>query len=240
MASTVINNWDNQTWLSSKNYINSFNKFLIQNISINSNSKVLDIGCGRGNILGSLSSKLKFKKKPLGIDIIDHKDRDKRINFKRINAINFSSKNNQKFDFIIIKQTIHLMKINEIKKILNLLKKKLNPNGKILIFTLDTNKNEIPTFKTMGQKLNKSLIRDMKIQKIIKKLYPHLIKKKFIYKVKIKKINYIEMIKRRYISVLLPLKKKQIIQGIEEIQSKHRSMLRFKDKLICTILYNSS
>ena len=236
MASTVIKNWDNQTWLSSKSYINAFNKFLIKNISIRSNSKFLDIGCGRGNILGSLSSKLKFNKKPLGIDIIDHKDRDKRINFKKINAINFSSKNNQKFDFIMIKQTIHLMKFNEIKKILNLLKKKLNQNGKILIFTLDTNKNEIPTFKTMRQKLNKSLIRDMKIQKIIKKLYPHAIKKKFIYKVKIKKKNYMEMIKKRYISVLIPLKEKQIIQGIEEIQSKHRSTLRFKDKLICTIL----
>ena len=236
MASTVIKNWDNQTWLSSKNYINAFNKFLIKNISINSNTKFLDIGCGRGNILGSLSSKLKFKKKPLGIDIIDHKDRDKRINFEKINAINFSKINNQKFDFIMIKQTIHLMKFNEIKKILNLLKKKLNQNGKILIFTLDTNKNEIPTFKTMRQKLNKSLIRDMKIQKIIKKLYPHAIKKKFIYKVKIKKKNYMEMIKKRYISVLIPLKEKQIIQGIEEIQSKHRSMLRFKDKLICTIL----
>lgn len=236
MVSTVIKNWDNQTWLSSKSYINAFNKFLIKNISIRSNSKFLDIGCGRGNILGSLSSKLKFNKKPLGIDIIDHKDRDKRINFEKINAINFSKKNNQKFDFIMIKQTIHLMKFNEIKKILNLLKKKLNQNGKILIFTLDTNKNEIPTFKTMRQKLNKSLIRDMKIQKIIKKLYPHAIKKKFIYKVKIKKKNYMEMIKKRYISVLIPLKEKQIIQGIEEIQSKHRSMLRFKDKLICTIL----
>ena len=236
MASTVIKNWDNQTWLSSKSYINAFNKFLIKNISIRSNSKFLDIGCGRGNILGSLSSKLKFNKKPLGIDIIDHKDRDKRINFEKINAINFSKKNNQKFDFIMIKQTIHLMNFNEIKKILNLLKKMLNQNGKILIFTLDTNKNEIPTFKTMRQKLNKSLIRDMKIQKIIKKLYPHVIKKKFIYKVKIKKKNYIEMIKRRYISVLIPLKKKQIIQGIEEIQFKHGSMLRFKDKLICTIL----
>ena len=236
MASTVIKNWDNQTWLSSKSYINAFNKFLIKNISIRSNSKFLDIGCGRGNILGSLSSKLKFNKKPLGIDIIDHKDRDKRINFEKINAINFSKKNDQKFDFIMIKQTIHLMKFNEIKQILNLLKKKLNQNGKILIFTLDTNKNEIPTFKTMRQKLNKSLIRDMKIQKIIKKLYPHAIKKKFIYKVKIKKKNYMEMIKKRYMSVLIPLKEKQIIQGIEEIQSKHRSMLRFKDKLICTIL----
>ena len=82
MALTVIKNWDNKTWLSSKNYINSFNKFLIKNIKINSKSRILDIGCGRGKILGSLSSKLRLKKKPLGIDIINHKDRDKRINFK--------------------------------------------------------------------------------------------------------------------------------------------------------------
>ncbi len=74
MASTVIKNWDNKTWLSSKDYIESFNNFLIENLRINSNSKILDIGCGRGKILGSLRSKLKLKEKPLGIDIVNHKD----------------------------------------------------------------------------------------------------------------------------------------------------------------------
>ena len=83
MASTVIKNWDNKTWLSSNDYIKSFNKFLFKNIKLNPNSVILDIGCGRGKILGNLSSKLKLKQKPLGIDIIDHKDRDKRISFKK-------------------------------------------------------------------------------------------------------------------------------------------------------------
>ncbi len=236
MALTVIKNWDNKTWLSSKNYINSFNKFLIKNIKINSKSRILDIGCGRGKILGSLSSKLRFKKKPLGIDIINHKDRDKRINFKKINAVDFSLKNNQKYDLILIKQTIHLMKFNEIKKMLNSLKKKLSPNGKIFIFTLDTRKNEIPTFKKMNLGLNASLKRDMKILKIITKLYPRRTKKKFVYNVKIKKKKYLEMIENRYISTLIPLSKKQLIQGIKEINLKYKSILRFKDKLICIIL----
>ena len=236
MALTVIKNWDNKTWLSSKNYINSFNKFLIKNIKINSKSRILDIGCGRGKILGSLSSKLRFKKKPLGIDIINHKDRDKRINFKKINAVDFSFKNNQKYDLILIKQTIHLMKFYEIKKMLNLLKKKLNPNGKIFIFTLDTRKNEIPTFKEMNLGLNASLKRDMKILKIITKLYPRRIQKKFVYNVKIQKKKYLEMIENRYISTLIPLSKKQLIQGIKEINLKYKSILRFKDKLICIIL----
>ena len=187
MASTVIKNWDNQTWLSSINYINSFNSFLIKNIKFNKDFKILDIGCGRGKILGSLKSKLKLKEKPLGIDIINHKDRDKRINFKKTNILNFSFKKGQRFDLILIKQTIHLMKFNEIKKLLRLLKKRLNPEGKILIFTLDTGKNEIPTFKLMKLKLNQSLQRDRKILEIITNLYPSIIKKKFIFNVKIKK-----------------------------------------------------
>tara|TARA_B100000524_G_scaffold317566_1_gene196640 strand:+ start:276 stop:986 length:711 start_codon:yes stop_codon:yes gene_type:complete len=236
MALTVIKNWDNKTWLSSKDYINSFNKFLIKNININSKCKVLDIGCGRGKILGSLSSKLKLKERPLGIDVINHKDRDKRINFKKINAINFSLKNSQNFDLILIKQTIHLMKLSEIKKLLNLLKKKLNPKGKILIFTLDTGKNEIPTFKLMKLKLDKSLKRDRKILRIITKLYPNRIKKKFIFNVKIDKNKYLEMIKNRYISTLIPFSKNQLEEGIDEIQSKYEGVLKFKDKLICIIL----
>ena len=236
MASTVIKNWDNKTWLSSQSYIQSFNNFLIKNIKINPNSKILDIGCGRGKILGSLSSKLKLKEKPLGIDIVNHKDRDKRINFKRINVLNFSLRKDQKFDLILIKQTIHLMKFTEMKKLLKFLKKSLNPKGKILIFTLDTSKNEIPTFKLMKYKLNKSLKRDKEILKIITKLYPHVIKKKFIFNVKIGKKKYLDMIKNRYISTLISLSKKQLSQGAHEIELKYNNELRFKDKLICIIL----
>ena len=59
MASTVIKNWDNIIWLSSQNYSKSFNNFLIRNIKINSNSKILDIGWSK--IIGALNSKLRLK-----------------------------------------------------------------------------------------------------------------------------------------------------------------------------------
>ena len=236
MTSAVIKNWDNKTWLSSKNYINSFNNFLIKNAKINSDFKILDIGCGRGRILGSLSSRLKLKEKPLGIDIVNHKDKDKRINFKKMNILNFSLRKDQKFDLILIKQTIHLMKFIEMKKLLKFLKKSLNSKGKILIFILDTDKNEIPTFKLMKYRLNKSLKRQKKILKIITKLYPHRIKKKFIFNVKVRKNKYLDMIKNRYISTLIPLSKKQLIQGTQEIELKYKNEIRFKDKLICIIL----
>ena len=236
MTSIVIKNWDNKTWLSSNNYIKSFNKFLLKNIKLTSNSEILDIGCGRGKILGNLSSKLKLKQKPLGIDIIDHKDRDKRISFKKTSASTFFLKNKKKFDLILIKQTIHLMNIKEIKRLLNSLKKNLNQNGKIFIFTLDTNENELPTFKLMKKKLIKSLKRDKKIIKIILDLDLVKIKKKFIFKVKISKQNYLDMIKKRYISTLLTMSEKELYKGIEEINLKYAKNITFKDKLTCVIL----
>ena len=236
MVSAVIKNWDNKTWLSSKEYIKSFNRFLIKNINLNSKSKILDIGCGRGKILGTLSSKLKLKNKPLGVDIINHKDKDKRIKFRKVDASSFYFKNNEKFDLILIKQTIHLLKLNEIKRLLFISKKNLKLNGRIFIFTLDTDKNELPTFSLMKIRLLNSLKRDKKILKLIKKKYPNSKKKEFIYKVNIIKKDYLKMIQKRYISTLLPLTKKEILKGMEEIDFMHRNNIKFNDKLICTIL----
>jgi ubiquinone/menaquinone biosynthesis C-methylase UbiE len=234
-VSTVIKNWDNKTWLSSKDYIESFNKFLIKQVKLNSKSKILDIGCGRGKILGALSSKLKLKRKPSGIDIINHKDKDKRIKFKKIGASNFFKKNRSKFDLILIKQTIHLLNLKEIKKLLILSKKNLSKGGKIIIFTLDTVKNELPTFKLMKTKLIKSLKRDKKILKLITKLCPHK-KKKFIYKVNVIKKKYLKMVQKRYISTLLTFSKQEIQKGMNEINIKYGNNIKFNDKLICVIL----
>ena len=158
-----IKNWDNKTWISSRKYIKSFNNFVLKQKKLNKSSKILDIGCGRGKIIGTLSSRLRLKNKPLGIDITSHKDKDKRIKFRKIDALSFFSTNKIKFDLILIKQTIHLLNLNEIKKLLNLLKKNLSPNGRIFIFTLETDNNKLPTFRLMKTRLMKSLKRDKKI-----------------------------------------------------------------------------
>ena len=231
-----LKNWDNKTWLSSKNYIQSFNIFLLKQIKLNSNSNILDIGCGRGKILGSLSSRLKLKNKPIGIDIEIHRDRDKRINFKKIDAIGYLKNNNKKFDLILIKQTIHLLNFRDIKKLISICKTKLKKEGKILIFTLEISNNAIPTFLLMKKRLKISLNRDKKIITFLSKLYPSIKKKKFSFKVKISIRKYIEMINNRYISILLNMNKNQILKGIDEISFKYKKMLTFDDKLICLIL----
>jgi len=230
-----IKNWDNKTWISSTKYIQSFNNFLVKQKKLTKHSKILDIGCGRGKIMGSLSSKLRLINKPIGIDTENHKDFDKRIIFKKINAIKYLTNNKKKFDLILIKQTIHFFNLRDIKKILSYSHASLEVGGIILILTLDTKNNEIPTFSLMKQKLNQSFKRDILIWK---KLLQLNIKKnitKFSFKVSVKKNTYLKMIKQRYISTLLKLSSLQISNGINEINLKYKKNILFNDKLKCII-----
>jgi len=231
-----LKNWDNKTWLSSQKYIHSFNSFILEQVKLDKDSRILDIGCGRGKILANLSFKLKLSKKPIGLDIENHKDKSKKIIFKKIDAISFISKTKITFDLILIKQTIHLLKKRQILKLLSICKKKLKPNGKVIILSLDPQKNEIPTFYLMKKKLKNALKKDKELFDLILKHSHKTIIKKFIYQVRISKTKYLKMINNRYISTLLNFSDIQIINGSNEIMSKYKNILKFKDRLICFII----
>ena len=234
-----LKNWDNKTWLSSQKYISSFNQFILKQVKLNKNSRILDIGCGRGKILANLSNKLKLINKPIGLDIENHKDKSKKIIFKKIDALSYVAKTKATFDLILIKQTIHLLRKKQAIKLLSLCKNRLNTNGKIIILSLDPKKNEIPTFSLMKKKLTISLSKDEKIFNLILKNESKAIVKKFIYEVRILKIKYLQMIKDRYISTLLNFTDKQIKNGIVEIKNDYGNLLKFKDRLICFIIKNN-
>ena len=227
-----LKNWDNRTWLSSKSYISQFNKFLKNRINLNKNSKILDIGCGRANIISALQKKYKFKNKPIGIDIVANKEVKKNIIFKKIGALKFL-KRKEKYDLILIKQTIHFFSKSNLNRLLNLAQKSLNNKGKILIFSLKTNDNKIPCFKKMRKDLEKSLKRDEVLFKIIKKNLKKISYTYFNFKVNISKQKYIRMIRKKYISCLLNMSSKEINQGISEIKLKYKNQIKFTDTLKC-------
>lgn len=228
-----IKNWDNKTWISSSKYIKFFNNFLLKQKKLNKHSKILDIGCGRGKLMGALSSKLKLIHKPIGLDIENHKDFDKRILFKKINAVKYLNYNKKKFDLILIKQTIHFFTLKEIKQLLNCSYSKLNPEGVILILSLEAKNNEIPTFSLMKKKLQRSFKKETLIKKNILKFKKEKIITKFNFKVSITKNKYIKMIEQRYISSLLNLNDVQISKGIKEIEIKYKDKITFNDRLNC-------
>jgi len=231
-----LKNWDNKTWLSSQKYIKSFNRFILKQVKLNRNSRILDIGCGRGKILANLSNRLRLLNKPIGLDIENHKDKSKKIIFKKIDALSYVSKTKITFDLILIKQTIHLLKKKQAIKLLSICKNKLNPNGKIIILSLDPKKNEIPKFQLMNKKLNISLKKDEKLFNLILKNQNKIIIKKFVFHVQISKIKYLKMIKNRYMSTLLNFSNSQINNGINEIKKKYGNVLKFKDRLIAFVI----
>ena len=227
-----LKNWDNKTWLSSKSYISQFNKFLKRKSNLNKNSKILDIGCGRANIISALQQKYKFRNKPIGIDIVENKGVKKNIIFKRVEALKYLGKQ-EKYDLILIKQTIHFFSKTNLNRLLNLAKKSLNSKGKILIFSLKTKNNKIPCFKKMKKNLEKSLKRDENLFRIIKKNLKEISYSNFNFKVNISKQKYVRMIRERYISCLLNMSAKEIKFGISEIKSKYKNQIKFTDTLKC-------
>ena len=139
----------------------------------------------------------------------------------------------EKYDLILIKQTIHFFSKSNLNLLLNLAKKSLNNKGKILIFSLKTNKNKIPCFKKMRKDLEKSLKRDEVLFKIIKKNLKKVSYTNFNFKVNISKQKYVRMIRERYISCLLNMSSKEINLGISEIKLKYKNQIKFTDTLKC-------
>ena len=227
-----LRNWDNKTWLSSKKYISAFNFFLKEKVKLNKNTKVLDIGCGRANIISFLQKKYKFKNKAIGIDIVRNKGIKKNIQFIKSDVI-LHLKKKENYDLILIKQSIHFFSKTQINSLLNLIKERLNPRGKLLIFSLNTKSNKIPCFKLMKEKLKESLEKDKILLKIVKKNLKKTTEDKFSFKVKITKLKYISMINSRYISCLLNMSDKELKKGIGEIQSKYKNQIEFTDTLKC-------
>ena len=228
-----LRNWDNKTWLSSKKYITSFNTFLKSKINFNKDLQILDIGCGRANIISALQKRYKFKRKAIGIDIVKNNNIKKNIIFNKINAINYLKKTNKKFDLILIKQTIHFFTKNQIKILLAQSKSRLNNKGKILILSLKTRNNKIPCFKKMKILLNKSLKKDETILAIVKKNLKKSKESYFKYNVNISKKKYSKMINNRYISCLLSMSQKVLKLGIDEINNKFTNLIKFEDVLKC-------
>ncbi len=170
---------------------------------------------------------------PLGIDVIKHKDTEKRIRFLKINALKYLRKTKEKFDIILFKQSIHFFKLTEIKQVLKLSKNNLSPKGKIIILALHPKENYWPLFKIFKVKLIESLKRDKKILNLIKSSFRKYRINYFTFKVKMTRELYLQMIKNKFNSCLLNFSSKQINSGVEEIKKRYKKKLIFLDKLIC-------
>ena len=224
-------NWDRSSWLSSKEYFAKLSNQLIKSLDLHEEIKILDVGCGRGYLLRSLANKANLINIPFGVEPVKHEGSIPH-HIKIINSsINsFLDNNNIKFDVVILKQVLHLLNRNEREYFYYKVKKHLNDNAKIVFIHMN-DQTEIPQFPIMKNRLKKSLNSHQCLLDELIKNFKLLKIDNFNYDVNISSKEYLEMIRNRYISVILDLNEEEIEKGIEFIKKHYPNQLSFKDTL---------
>ena len=224
-------NWDRSSWLSSKEYFAKLSNQLIKSLDLHEEIKILDVGCGRGYLLSSLANKANLINIPFGVEPVKHEGSIPH-HIKIINSsINsFLDNNNIKFDVVILKQVLHLLNRNEREYFYYKVKKHLNDNAKIVFIHMN-DQTEIPQFPIMKNRLKKSLNSHQYLSEELIKNFKLLKIDNFNYDVNISSKEYLEMIRNRYISVILDLNEEEIEKGIEFIKKHYPNQLSFKDTL---------
>ena len=224
-------NWDRSSWLSSKEYFAKLSNQLIKSLDLHEEIKILDVGCGRGYLLRSLANKANLINIPFGVEPVKHEGPIPH-HIKIINSsINsFLDNNNIKFDVVILKQVLHLLNQNEREYFYYKVKKHLNDNAKIVFIHMN-DQTEIPQFPIMKNRLKKSLNSHQYLLDELIKNFKLLKIDNFNYDVNISSKEYLEMIRNKYISVILDLNEEEIEKGIEFIKKHYPNQLSFKDTL---------
>jgi hypothetical protein len=90
---------------------------------------------------------------------------------------------------------------------------------------------EIPQFPIMKNRLKKSLNSHQYLSEELIKNFKLLKIDNFNFNVNISSKEYLEMIRNKYISVILDLNEEEIEKGIEFIKKHYPNQLSFKDTL---------
>ena len=128
-----------------KNYHLNLAKKLIKDYSLNNNSKILDIGCGKGFLLYEIKKILK-NAKLYGLDISKYakKNAKKEIknNIKIWDANNKINFNNKYFDLVISINTLHNLKLKNLYQCLQ----NIERVGKSKFICVESYRNEKEQF----------------------------------------------------------------------------------------------
>ena len=224
-------NWDRSSWLSSKEYFQDLSSQLIEFLEITEDKKILDVGCGRGHLLETLALNINLINQPVGVEPVKHDNfipQNVKIFHSPVNS--FLNENNSQFDLVILKQVLHLLTFDERKNFYHDIKNNINKNAHIVFIHMN-DQTEIPQFPIMKNRLKKSLNSHQYLSEELIKNFKLLKIDNFNYNVNISSKEYLEMIRNKYISVILDLNEEEIEKGIEFIKKHYPNQLSFKDTL---------
>ncbi|MDP0561350.1 MAG: class I SAM-dependent methyltransferase [Candidatus Endonucleobacter sp. (ex Gigantidas childressi)] len=230
---TTCPNWDRESWISSDEYIAHSVKALSECLKITSNSKILDIGCGRAGITIALAEASKVTTPIEGIDIsdtINEAPNCKKVNLLQIDAISYLKEQpDELYHGVILKRMLHCIKEELRKPLLQEVHRCLKKNARALVFIMPP-EITIPMFM---QGKHTFLQEQLHFQDILNLGQDCLFETEtthFCFNVEIEKQRYFDLLRQRFMSNLRNFSDNEIENGVLEIDRDYPDdVLKFED-----------
>lgn len=228
-------NWDNNTWLSSPEYIAYAVKVLTDCLNLNTTGRVLDIGCGRGHIAMELASTNHLSIPVDAIDLADLGQQNldaSKVRFSRCNALEYlQNKPDDHYDGIILKQMFHLIPEEDRGPLLSQIYRCLKKGGRALILQMPE-QSAMPMFAKVKQIFRRELLPLNTVMSSARQAGFKTDVSAFSFPVTLDKKAYIGLLEKRFMSVLRELTDAQIRDGIAEFNTNYpQDVLVFSDDL---------
>ncbi|MDM3871905.1 class I SAM-dependent methyltransferase [Porticoccus sp. W117] len=228
-------NWDKNSWISSPEYVDCTVKFLTSCLQLKPTSKVLDIGCGRGNISAALSRFNNFYAPVEAVDITDLggevTERDQ-LDFHLCDGVGYlKTKPDCYYNGIILKQVFHLIPEQDRQKLLAQIFRCLKKEGCALILQMPAH-SEVPMFTKLKDVFYRELLPLNSVIQMAESTGLKVAVSECRFSVGMAKQDYFRLLEQRFMSVLREFSDWEIEDGITELDGLYpQETLEFTDAL---------
>jgi ubiquinone/menaquinone biosynthesis C-methylase UbiE len=126
-------------------------------------TRVLDVGCGNGDITKEYAKTLKIEPSNVcGIDILDYENTNNQFIYKKFNGCNIPYENNS-FDLVVCFVMIHHVAADKIG-LINDIKRVLKPNGILIIREHDVTTTKDIIYLDLIHEVNDFILYDKNIR----------------------------------------------------------------------------
>lgn len=198
-----------------------------EKLVLQSTDRLCDIGGGPGNFAARLSKLAKLSTNVLVVEpneaFVDQAALVDNVVALHGDAATFASEQSDKlFDKILLKEVVHhLPTDDELVTVFHGLKKRLKPNGQLLIMTRPQSAAHFPFFKGALQEWSKhQLPASFYVQKIQKAGFTKVTTTIEGFPIQLPRTIWYQLLKQRFWSNLTPFSDTAIEEGIQEIEAQ--------------------
>ena len=233
-------NWDKETWISERDYQNKAALWIIDFARLEKVHKIVDIGCGRGGIISSISNRINNSRPISAVDCSETIGRheidraEDNVEYIKCSGLPWlKSIPDCSVDRVILKQVIHCFSPTERNLVLQETHRILTHSGKGLIMIMPPTA-PFPLFGAAHNLFAESNVNYKDIILELGKIGFSVKSKVFEYDISLSRDKWMQMLRNRFMSSLVPMSDDEIEDGIAELDQQFGKdhTYCFKDQLI--------